>query len=419
MSKHECGAPSKKTKATKAFEEYASRVDPQDAMPGALGLLRAAWQADIQEYIERCVDEPARKDLHQGEMGPTSPIATASIASLMALYGEVGVSEDQWKGLVLRLARTMVRGPMRALKRMTWPELEAWAASRRRIGWSASALKWAADAANSSVATAFDAGQQWADTDRCDDCGGRAHSMEECPAHEDPSPLAPSVLVHYVTDSPTLLSPILCRVERTGATSVASRLFAVTCPNCQHILEKRFKLEGGPFRPGPGLDAPQCLATTHDRASGNETQCRLRDGHGRHDDGCLSWEDGMSEELEKVITHAVGAVNNVRAAQRNAKRIMDARLHAGDAVKAIYDAEIEAGRVLPDLLDAMKASIEFPAPIQWDLTTPSGEALHPSTMDQRESGTGGQYACCGKLAYIRGRPGPHAEGCDGRGKRRI
>jgi hypothetical protein len=67
--------------------------------------LSVAVNAAIAEAIERCVDEPARKDLHQGSPDVDEPIAKASLSSLYALYGETGVNEDQWHQLVLRLQK--------------------------------------------------------------------------------------------------------------------------------------------------------------------------------------------------------------------------------------------------------------------------------------------------------------------------
>lgn len=41
------------------------------------------------------------------------------------------------------------------------------------------------------------------------------------------------------------------------------------------------------------MKSNQCPATTIDRATDEETRCALPAGHdGRHDDGCLMWEDG-------------------------------------------------------------------------------------------------------------------------------
>jgi hypothetical protein len=312
MSKHECGAPvklsPKKKAADAAWEKFRKMADSPTSVSLTTTQLRDAVLADIRNEIEQCVDEPARKDLHQGDLSPTGPIGVASIDSLMAMYGEVGVSEDQWKALVLRLARTLMRGPMAALKRMSWGDLKEHVRVNKNSGM---AIRWASDLAGTPgiqlqyehVRNAFDAGQQWAETDRCPDCGGRSHSQEECPAHEDRKP------------------------------------------------------------------------------EGNE-----------------------------VLLQAAKAVQDIEVAQRHAKQVMEARQHAGAAVKAIYDAEIQAGRMLKDVLDVIRLEFTFPVPPGWE--------LHPSTMDQRESGTGGSYACCGKIAYIRGKPGPHAEGCDGRGKRR-
>jgi len=61
------------------------------------------------------------------------------------------------------------------------------------------------------------------------------------------------------------------------------------------------------LRPPAKPEATQCPATTFDRATCETTRCRKPSGHdGRHDDGCLQWEDAKPEATGAPETVCVG-----------------------------------------------------------------------------------------------------------------
>lgn len=125
--------------------------------------------------------------------------------------------------------------------------------------------------------------------------------------------------------------------------------------------------------PSPPPTRARCTATTHDRATGNETRCALSTGHdGDHDDGALLWrpaapDQGAGDAIEAAIAIRLrdGVYTDENVARAIAEReeaarkagIEEAAQHAADGFVLIPAAAqwADKRRLLADSIRALSA----------------------------------------------------------------